>query len=441
MKHQLTHVIFRLRNSSFIKNIFIVMSGTVIAQAIGYALLPLISRLFSPSDFGIFGSFNAVSGVIAAGVTLEYSQAIMLPKEKGDAINLFFVSCLVTIIITIICLVTCLLIPTFLLTMMKSPSIWILALLVFATLVSGFNVTLQAWCVRIKTFKQTSTSQVYRSLSSNSAQLGFGYFKGGGTGLIVSNILADIVASLNLLRVFMLDLKTSGNDINWDRMKRLAKEYRDFPMYASSQNVINALSLGLPVLLLTHFFGIAIAGAYTFGMRILSAPMGLILRALRQVLFQKACETEHQGGNLTSLYFKSTVGIFTLAFFPSLFLLLWAPQFFTWIFGSQWHTAGQFTQSLVLWMLFAFCNLPAVLFARLIRIQRTVFLYDLVLLAGRLSVLLLGGLFLTALQTITLFSLLGAIMNLYLIFLVGYNVVKKEGHSNWVNIRDALMEG
>jgi len=169
--------------------------------------------------------------------------------------------------------------------------------------------------------------------------------------------------------------------------------------------------------------------------------MGFVLTALRQVLFQKAGETQHQGGSLGPLYVKITVGLFVLAFIPSLILFIWAPQLFTWIFGSQWYTAGEFARSLVLWMMFVFCNLPAVLFAQLIRIQRTVFLYDLVLLAARALALVLGGLYLNASKTIMLFSLVGAAMNIFLIFLVGYAVMKKEGPANLDRIRDYLMKG
>ena len=80
------------RRSRFAKNVLTVMTGTVVARAIGFAFAPLISRLFSPSDFGLSGSFAAVAGVLAAGVTLEYSQAIMLPREKSDGIAVLVVS-------------------------------------------------------------------------------------------------------------------------------------------------------------------------------------------------------------------------------------------------------------------------------------------------------------------------------------------------------------
>jgi lipopolysaccharide exporter len=430
----------RMRNSSFVRNILVVMSGTAAAQIIGFALTPIISRLFSPDDFGVFGSFISVSSIVAAGATLEYTQAIMLPKEKEDAINLFVISCLSTIAVGFLCLTFCLLIPATVNGVMKTSGVWALALLVVATVVAGCNRACQAWCVRVKAFKHTAASQVIRSFSSNGTQIGFGLLEGGAIGLVVSSVLADILASINLIRVLIPDFLVLRCSIQWVRIKQLTKDYRDFPMFSASQNVINALSSGLPVLLLTHFYGIAVAGAYAFGMRILHTPMGFVLTALRQVLFQKAAEIQHQGGSLASLYVRTSAGLFALVITPSLVLFIWAPQLFSWIFGSQWETAGEFARSLVLWMMFVFCNLPAVLFAQLIRVQRTVFLYDLVLLVVRVLSLVLGGFYLTVLNTIMLFALVGAVMNLFLIVLVGYAVLKKEGEVNLERIRYCLLQ-
>ena len=440
-KLPLNLILARLRNSSFIKNVLIVMSGTALAQTIGFALTPVISRLFTPADFGVFGSFNAVAGVIAAGITLEYSQAILLPKEKSDAFDLFFISCLSTIIITLLCAVACLIAPSSLLGIIKAPGVWVLALLVFTIMVAGFNVSLQSWCIRVKAFKQTSSSQVVRSLSSNSMQIGFGFFKAGSIGLIVSSVLADLFASINLLRVVYVDFKTSTHNISWHRIKKLAKEYRDFPLYATSSNIINSLSMGLPVLLLTNYFGIVVAGAYAFGERILSAPMGLILRALRQVLFQKAAETDHHGGSLLDLYIRITTGLFALAVLPSVILFIWAPSIFSFIFGYKWLAAGQYASSLIIWLAFMFCNLPSVLFARILRLQRQLFIYDIVLLAARTMALVMGGIYLTASRTIFLFSIIGAIMNIIFIVIIGFVLMKKENANTWKDMTNFMKEG
>jgi len=423
---QLKNILVRLRKSSFVRNILVVMSGTAMAQVIGFALTLIISRLFSPYDFGVFGSFNSVVNIIAAGVTLNYTQAIMLPKEKDDAINLFAVSCLCTAMVAFLCLICCIVVPTALNGLMKTTGLWALALLIVSTTISGFNEACQAWCVRVKSFKRTSASQVIRSLSSNGTQIGFGYLKTGAAGLIAGSILANILASLNLSRVVFRDLGALHRNIRWKRMKQLAKDYRDFPMYSASMDIVNSLSLGLPVLLLTHFYGIAVAGAYAFGIRILSTPMGFVLTALRQVLFQKAAETHNDDGRLMPLYVKITSGLFALAFFPSLVFFIWAPQLFAWVFGSQWQMAGEFARSLVLWMMFMFCNLPAVLFARIIRIQRKLCVFDIILLSARATVLIAGGMYLSAVNTIMLISIVGAIMNIIFIVIVGFTLMKKE---------------
>lgn len=417
------------------------MSGSAVAQIIGFSLSPIISRLFSPSDFGVFGSVDAIIGVIAAGVTMDYSQAIMLPKEKEDAINLFIISCLSAVLITACALVICILAPSFVQGFIKTPNTLILVLMVVAILIAGLNQACSAWCVRVKAFKDTAASQVIRSLSSNGTQIGFGYLKGGAPGLIISSVLADLLATLNLVRALLPDLLALRSYILWDRIKQLAKDYKDFPMYSASMNVMNALSRGLPVLLLTHYYGIAVAGSYAFGVRILQVPLGFITGALRQVLFQKAAEKQHQGGSLMPLYVKITLGLFAVAFFPSIILFIWAPLIFAWIFGSQWYTAGEFARSLILWLMFMFCNLPSVLFARIIRIQRMMFFYDVVLLVLRTMVLIAGGIYMSASYTIMVFSLLGAVMNIIYITIVGYALMRKDGATGWKDIPGSMLDG
>jgi O-antigen/teichoic acid export membrane protein len=428
----------RLKDSPFVRNVLVVMSGSVFAQAIGFALSPIISRLFTPADFGAFGSFGAVTGVIASIVTLDYSQAIMLPREREDAGQVFLLSCLATLTVTVLCAAACLLAPNWLTGLLTIRSHWVLALVVLAVLAAGLNGSCQAWCVRIKSFKQTSASQVVRGLSSNGLQVVLGVARSGAPGLIVSSVLADFLASLNLVRVIRTDLRSFISDARWGRLKQLATDYGDFPAYSATQNLLNALSTGLPVLLLTHYFDISVAGAYAFGMRLLNAPMSLLFGALRQVLFQKAGEMQHHGLKLLPLFVKTTVGLFGLGLLPAIVLGTWSPQLFTWIFGNKWQSAGEFARYLVIWLLLSFCNLPAVLFARLIRIQRALFFYNSIVLAVRAVALVLGGLYLTALQSVALFSLVGAVLNLALILFVGHALLKREGELSLKQLRDGL---
>jgi lipopolysaccharide exporter len=440
MKSYIRNLFHKVKTSVFFKNILVVMAGTGIAQVISIGLAPVISRLFTPSDFGVAGSFGAIAGIIAAGVTLEYSQAIMLPKEKENALGLLAVSFVCTVAISSLTLLFCLVAPAAVNGLMKTRGLWPLALLVLSTFVSGLNYACQAWAVRVKAFKVTSASQVIRSLSGKGSSIGFGFLDLGAPGLIIGTILGNVAASFNLVKVLLPELPSLREQARKGTMKKLAKEYRDFPMYSASQNVINAISGGLPVLLLTRFYGLPIAGAYAFAMNVLTFPMGFVLSSLRQVLFQKASESQHQGRSLAALYVKVTATLFATALIPTAIMLIWGPQLFAWVFGSQWYTAGELSRSLMIWMAVVFCNLPAVLFGRIIRIQRFVFFYDLGLLAARTAALVLGGLFLSAHQTVMAYAVVGAVMNGFLIVAVGRAIMKKEGPINLDSLRGLLIE-
>lgn len=416
----------------------VVMTGNAVAQVIGFALSPVISRLFSPSDFGEFGTFSAVLTVISAGVTLEYSQAIMLPKNDNEAFNLLVISVLSTIVIALGCIFTYLAMPSLIGGVMPSHRALTIILLACGIAAAGINSTCQAWCVRAKAFRQTSTSQVIRSTASNSSQIIFGMCNFGAIGLMISNVLADTAASGNLVRAVRGSLRDLKHSVNWHTIKALAYEYRDFPLYSASQRVVNAVSVGLPVVLLTHYYGLAVAGAYTFGMRIIWTPMSFVLSSLRQVLFQKACEAHRLGKSLVSIYVKVTLLLFAVAILPALGLILWAPSLFSFVFGAKWSFAGELAVFLVIWLLFAFCNLPAVLFARLIRIQRTVFLYDLAMLVCRSAALIVGGAFFSANTTVLLYSVIGSVMNVFLIILVGRSLMQREGPVSLESLQRAL---
>ncbi len=435
---KLQNLFVSLKQSSFLKNILIVMSGTVIAQIIAYALYPIISRLFTPEDFGIFGSFSAVVGIIGSLITLDYSQALMLPKEKSDALNLFCLSIISTIFITLIVSTLSIIKPSIFYNLTKMQGIWPLILFVLTIVISGINYASQAWAVRSKAFKQTSASQVIRSIGSSGSRIIFGIFKTGSFGLIISNIIANFGATLNLIRVVIPDLISLRGNISLSRIKSLSKEYIDFPLYSASQNFINAISSGLPVLLLTNFYGLAVAGAYAFGVNLIHAPMSLVLTALRQVLFQKACEYQNEGKGIYLLYIRTVLILFAMAIIPSLILIIWAPQIFAFIFGARWHLAGVLARSLIIWLAVVFCNLPAVIFSRIIRIQRFVFFYDLVLLALRTAALVLGGMYLKVTQTVMVFAIVGAAMNMFLIYFVGRKVAKKEGRIDLLSLKDIL---
>ena len=86
----------QIRKSEFSKNSIALLGGTVFSQLIPIGLSPVLTRLFSPTEFGVLALFVSISKIISVFITGRYEPAIVLPKEDRDGVNLmgaaFFLS-------------------------------------------------------------------------------------------------------------------------------------------------------------------------------------------------------------------------------------------------------------------------------------------------------------------------------------------------------------
>ena len=86
--------------SEFSRNVLTLMTGTTIAQAIPIAISPILTRIYTPEDFGVVALFMAIVMIFGSIISARYEFAIMLPEKEVDAINLVALSILIMIIIS-----------------------------------------------------------------------------------------------------------------------------------------------------------------------------------------------------------------------------------------------------------------------------------------------------------------------------------------------------
>ena len=75
--------------STFIRNVSILVSGTIVAQVIAVLASPILSRLYSPEQFGEYAIFITIVGLLSTISSLSYEMAIVKQKEEFDANSLF----------------------------------------------------------------------------------------------------------------------------------------------------------------------------------------------------------------------------------------------------------------------------------------------------------------------------------------------------------------
>jgi O-antigen/teichoic acid export membrane protein len=406
---------------SFRADVAMLMTGMALGQILLLAVSPLLTRLFTPAAFGAFGVFLSLAAIMNALSTLRFDQAIMLPREAEEASPLFWAALLSAVAVGAASLVACLLFFGRILSVLKVEALsgWILVL-PLAIFFNGSFQALIAWSTRHKKFARQSFSQVARSLAIVVVQVVAGALRSGPGGLVGGAVAGDACAAAVLAwQVRREDGAVLSRGLNWPKIKAAAREYRDFPLFSSTQNFLNAISQNIPLLLLANYFGPAVAGFYVLAVRGIQVPMNFFLTSLRQVFFQKASELYNQGGDAWGLFRSMTLRLGKLVALPSLAVFLFGPRLFAFALGGRWLTAGVYARWLVPWLALMFANVPAVLFAQILRRQKAVLLIDVALLASRVLAIVAGGLRRDPLLAVVLYSLVGVAVNLYIILWVG----------------------
>lgn len=409
----------------FVRNLLTVMTGTAIAQIITFACLPIITRLYTPADFGLLGSFATIVGIIATTATLQFAQAVVMPAKATKAARLFNVCLLASVAVTMMSFIVPFL-PMDWLTGGKSlgRARWILWLVPCSVLFQGLQQALAAWHIRRKSFRHTASSQVVRSVTLAGGQIGAGLLSAGAGGLVCGNVLGDACAIVNLgLGLDRADRTLFRKQFSLRRLYVTAREYYDFPFYATPQAILNATSQGIPVLLLAHFYGLAVAGAYTLGIRLIQTPLNLLQAPLRQVLFQRLSEYGNAPHLWHRAFVRATLILLMLALLPAIFVFFVAPILVVAFAGPQWLQAGQFASWLVVWAAVGFCNVPAVLSATLLRLQKQLLIFDILLLGFRVAALTITGLWYGPVIAVAVFSLVGMVMNAFYILYVNHKLI------------------
>jgi hypothetical protein len=86
--------------SEFSRNVFTLVSGTAIAQFISIAASLIISRLYTPDDFGVFTIFISIASLISLLLAGRYELAINLPKSDNEGLNVLGLSIKLNLIIS-----------------------------------------------------------------------------------------------------------------------------------------------------------------------------------------------------------------------------------------------------------------------------------------------------------------------------------------------------
>lgn len=421
-----------MRNSSFVKNVLVLVTGTAAAQAVAMALSPIITRLYGPEAFGVMGTFNAIVTIVAPVAALTYPIAIVLPRRDEDAKGLIKLSLIIALIISLLSTVILLIFGNKILNLFNIEELsFFIYLIPLVILFSALMQVAEQWLIRTKQFSINAKVTFYQSLIVNGGKVGIGFFYPFSTVLVLFTAAGNGIKALMLIVFSSRKNENQANNNSQPKkdMIVLAKEYYDFPLYRSPQVFLNATSQSLPVLLLTTFFGPASAGFYAIGRTVLSMPSTLIGKSVGDVFYPRITEAYNNNENITNLIFKATIVLAVIGIVPFGTIILFGPFLFSIVFGSEWYIAGEYARWISLWVYFMFINQPSVRSLPVLSAQGFHLKFTIVTLTVRVLALSAGYyLFNNDLLAVALFGISGAILNVILI-LITLKISKSKGVS------------
>lgn len=334
-----------LFKSEFARNVLTLMTGTVLAQAIPIAISPILTRIYTPEDFGVLSLFIAITAITGVIANAKYEQAIVLPEFEKEAINLLYLGLLISTVVSVILLVCIFFLEDEIVYSLKEEKIrdWLYFIPLSTFLIGLYNM-FNYYNIREKKFENVSKALVFKSTGLSISQLALSFVKQGAFGLIIGQVLSFFCGNMVLIK--NVKKKFATYKFEFRSLKPLSLKYKKFPLYSMPSVFLNSVNLNMINFLITTFYTIEILGFYSLTQRIIGIPSRVLGSSFGQVYFQKATE-EFQKTGKTLNTFKKTLKKLVLIGIPIFTLLFFISEpLFELIFGLEWRVAGYYSKLL-----------------------------------------------------------------------------------------------
>lgn len=340
-------------SSSFAANVLTMMTGTAVAQVIPLLASPLLTRLYTPTDFAVLAVFVSLAGPLFVLGTGRYELAVMLPASEQDAADVAWLALGLSGVIALALGGVVWLFHQPIAALLGNPAVstWLYGL-PLAVVLNAICQVCNYWFNRHQQYRQMAGVAVTQQGSGAAAMIALGW--AGASGGLVAGTLAgqSVAAGVSAWRALRWDGAPFGAP-SPRRLRNAAFRYRQFPAFNLPYSLMASFASGFVVLALSTFHHIAAAGFLGLARRMVLAPVTLLGASLGQVFFKEAAVSfgTQRLENLTNrlLIAIAEIGVPCFAFFA-----FWAPDAFAIIFGEAWREAGSFA---VAFLPVAFCFL------------------------------------------------------------------------------------
>ncbi len=332
-----------LRRDRFFRRLATLSGGVAAGQLFLALATPLLTRLYTPEDFGVFAVIIAILAMFnsVSSMRLETSLPICRPETlaAGLATTLLLAVCSVALLTLGLILAQFLLLPPTVGTAMRE-ALWTVPI---AALLGALALPFTYLRIRQGDFRTYGMSRMARLVSQGSAQIVFGFAGMTRLGLSLGYAVGPGVALLFLLRGTGRELRRL-TEVGRRQIGDYLREHWRYPLYMMPAAVLFEAVQFLPAVLLAAIFSPTAAGFFALSQRVLGLPVRFLSRSAGQVLLGEAAQAP---GREIARRVRDIVRQFTL-----LGILIILPMVaigsggWEFLFGERWGRAWAFVFAL-----------------------------------------------------------------------------------------------
>ncbi len=337
--------------SDVLRPVLTLVTGAAMAQALVFAARPVLTRLFTPDEFGVLTVFVTLIAVFSTVASGRYEDALMLPGDDEESANVVTLALLGTTGTALLAALALWWTPVWTDLLGSEAMRPAVLLLPAGVAFAGWTLTLETWHLRRERFRTVSAGRAVQSAIVVGLQLAAGVAAVGAVGLVGGAAAGFLAAGVVMLSVFLWnDGGLLWSSVRLPMLRRLARRYVRFPLFSAPASLLNVLAGRAPVLLLAAAFPADVVGQFGLAFGTLALPLGLVADAVSQVFFVRAAEAQRRG-TLAETAFAFYRRLVVVTTFPALAVLVAGPALFAFVFGPEWVTAGAYAQALAPWLL------------------------------------------------------------------------------------------
>lgn len=400
-----------------LRQVTVLASGSVIAQALTIAAIPLLSRIYAPSDFGALASLLAISTIGGSIGALCYETAIMIPRSQRSATALFTLSLhLSWIVAGLVTAAIAGLAVTLPIEAARDPT-FLVSLYLCTAFTTLFNA-LGYVHSRADQFRSVAASKVNQSWATSVFQIVLGLTPLHAVGLLLGRVGGMVLSVAGLMRDLPRGFQLADIKRTTLQAERVAaRSYRDFILNVPRQLLVRG-GTSLPAVMILASYGAVPAGFYFFGVRLVERPGALLGDALTRVPMRQFAERRMAGKMLTRPTLLYTAAIALPIVLATALLVLTARPLFGFVLGAQWIPAADYSVVLAVWASVRLISLPASSLIAVLRIQATSLVIDAIFFTRIFAIPVMAAQGASALAAVSVFCAISIIYHL-IIFAIG----------------------